>query len=132
MKKNIVIATLIIIVMIGALIGLYQFDKLKAEYKADLESLKSELQLEKDARQTEKEAYQDTLKELKKKQKKALSKAKERGYNKGYINGKAQVKTVKTYQDPVSADVTDSGLKVNYSDGTGYYLEKDQINYNKK
>lgn len=117
MKKNIVIATLIIIVMIGALIGLYQFDKLKAEYKADLETLKCELQLEKDARQTEKEAYQDTLKELKKKQKKAISEV---------------VKTVKTYQDPISADVTKNGVKVNYENGTGYYLEGDQINRHEK
>lgn len=136
MKKNIIIAILIVIIITGALIGLYQFDKLKVTYKADLEALKSELQFEKNTRQTEKEAYQDTLKELKKKQKKAISEAKQTSYSNGYMEGKAQaktiVKTVKAYQDPISADVTKNGVKVNYKNGTGYYLERDQINRHEK
>lgn len=132
MKKNIAVTILIIVIIVGVLIGLYQFNKLKAEYASDLKILRSELQLEKEARQTEKEAYQDTLRELKEKQKKVLSKAEQISYNNGYINGKAQAKTIKTYQDPVGADVTENGIKINYSDGTGYYLEKDQINRHEK
>ena len=74
MKKNIVIVALVIILGFIVLLGLYQFDKLKVEYKSDLETLRSELQFVKEARQKDKEAYQDTLQELKKRQKKALSK----------------------------------------------------------
>ncbi len=136
MKKNIVIVTLLIVLGFIVLLGLYQFDKLKAEYKSDLETLRSELQFVKEARQKDKKAYQDTLKELKKKQKKAVFEAEQTGYNNGYAEGKAQaktiVKTVKTYQDPISADVTKNGVKVNYENETGYYLEGDQINRHEK
>lgn len=132
MKKNIAVTILIIVIIVGVLIGLYQFNKLKAEYASDLKTLRSELQLEKETRQTEKEAYQDTLQELKKKQKKAISEAEQNGYAKGKAQAKTVVKTVKTYQDPISADVTKNGVKVNYKDGTGYYLEKDQINRHEK